>query len=83
MVNLGINTESIKYEVALEVLGQGRQPFMKAIREEKAKLSPDQSFIKYCEMRLAAIDEMLDELKPENTDTIERIIAKDGEFFRA
>jgi hypothetical protein len=82
-MDLGINTPSIKYEVALENLGQGRQPFMNAIREEKAKPRPSEAFIKYCEMRLAAIDEMLDELQPEDTDTIEKIINKSGEFFRA
>lgn len=74
VVNLGINSESISYEVALEVLGQSRQPFMTALREERAKPKPSAPFIKYCEMRLAAIDEIHDELGFEDVDTIDRIL---------
>ena len=74
VVNLGVNSESINYEVALEVLGESRQPFMTALREEKTKPKPSAQFIKYCEMRLAAIDEIHDELLLEDTDTIARIL---------
>ena len=42
MLDLGINSSSISYEVALEVLGQSRQPFMQAIHEEKQKPAPSQ-----------------------------------------
>ena len=55
MLDLGINSGSISYEVALEVLGQNRQPFMQAIHEERQKPAPSQVFIRYCESRLAAI----------------------------
>ncbi|UIX82633.1 hypothetical protein [Xylella fastidiosa] len=38
MLDLGINSGSISYEVALEVLGQSRQPFMQAIYKREAKV---------------------------------------------
>ena len=38
MLDLGINSGSISYEVALEVLGQNRQPFMQAIHEERVDI---------------------------------------------
>lgn len=37
MLDLGINSSSISYEVALEVLGQSRQPFMQAIHPTSAR----------------------------------------------
>ena len=78
-VNLGVNSAGISYEVALEVLGQSRQPLMAAIREERAKARPSQTLIRYCESRLAAIDEIQDELAPDDRDTIERILALEGD----
>jgi len=82
MVNLGISDPGINYEVALEALGQGRQPLMVAIGEEKAKATPSAAFIKFCEMRLAAIDELQDELRPDDISTIAKILQKDAPFFR-
>ncbi|MCD8459803.1 antitoxin (plasmid) [Xylella taiwanensis] len=76
MLDLGINSGSISYEVALEVLGQRRQPFMQAIYEEKQKPVPSQAFIRYCENRLAALDELQETLQPTDLTTIERIITK-------
>ena len=68
----------VRYEVALEVLGQSRQPFMQAIHEERQKAAPAQVFIRYCEMRLAAIDELQDELTPGDVDTIRSILERDA-----
>ena len=76
MLDLGINSKSISYEVALEVLGQSRQPFMQAIHDEMQKPAPSQVFIRYCESRLAALDEMQDGLQPTDLGTIERILTK-------
>lgn len=81
-VNLGINNDSIQYEAALEVLGQELQPFICAIGDERKKASPSQAFIKYCEMRKAAISELQDVLRVEDRDTIERILDPENELFR-
>jgi hypothetical protein len=77
-IDLGINTDSIKYEVALELLGQSRQPFMAAIRMEKERQTPSQALITYCEARLLAIDELQDDLEPSDMATIEQILDKDN-----
>lgn len=82
MLDLGINSSSISYEVALEVLGQSRQPFMQAIHEEKQKAEPSQVFIRYCESRLAALDELQEGLQPTDLATIERILAKGEPAFK-
>ncbi len=82
MLDLGINSSSISYEVALEVLGQSRQPFMQAIHEEKQKAEPSQVFIRYCESRLAALDELQEGLQPSDLATIERILTKGEPAFK-
>jgi hypothetical protein len=78
-VNLGVNSASIGFEVALDVLGQSRQPFMAALRDERTKAKPSQIFIRYCEARLLALDELQDDLDPSDQDTIERILGIDGD----
>lgn len=83
MLDLGINSKSISYEVALEVLGQSRQPFMQAIHDEQRKASPSPALIRYCEARLAAIDELQESLQPTDLTTIERILSKDDPVFRS
>ena len=74
VLDLGINTESINYEVALEALGQARQPLMEQIRNEGLKTSPCAAYIDYCTSRLAAIDQLQAELEPADRDTIHKIL---------
>lgn len=66
--------KGIRYEVALEILGQGRQPFLNAIEEERKKASPSTAFIQYCKNRLSAITELQEALRASDTDTIDRIL---------
>ena len=68
-LTLGINGDSINYEVALEVLGQSRQPFMQAIHLERQQPMPSQAFIKFCQARLSAIDDLQEELQPTDQRT--------------
>ncbi len=82
MIDLGINSDDIKYEVALEVLGQDLQPLMEAIRLQKARSKPSKAAIKYLEMRIAAIDELQQELRPADLDTINQILDPNNRFFR-
>lgn len=74
MKDLGINSDSINYEVALEVLGQSRQPLMQDINDERAKSEPCEAYIRYCEIRLKAIAELQDELRLKDTPTIDKIL---------
>ncbi|WP_265652762.1 hypothetical protein, partial [Verminephrobacter aporrectodeae] len=82
MLDLGPDSKSIRYEVALDILGESRQPFMRAIHEEKQKSEPSQVFIRYCETRLTAIDELQDDLRLNDLDTIERILTKGNPLFK-
>lgn len=74
MKDLGINSDSINYEVALEFLGQSRQPLMQDINDERAKSAPCEAYIRYCEARLRAIDDLQDDLMPEDKETITKIL---------
>jgi hypothetical protein len=78
--DLGINSDSIAYEIALEALGQSRQPFMQAIARERAEPASSAAFIRYCEARLAAIDSLQDELAPTDRATVHRILGRDPVF---
>lgn len=80
VLDLGINSDSIAFEVALEALGQSRLPFMQAIAEERAKPAPSAAFIRYCEARLAAIDALQAELHPTDLATVRRILNRDPLF---
>lgn len=65
--------DGVRYEVALEVLGQSMQPLLNAIEDEEEKPNPSEAFIRYCNMRIAAITELQYNLDPSDKDTIERI----------
>lgn len=74
MLDLGINNSAVAFEVALEALGQQRQKFMQAIAGEKQKPTPSAPLIRYCEQRLEAIDDLQDNLSPDDMDTVRRIL---------
>jgi len=80
MLNLGINNDGIAFEVALESLGQSRQPFMNAINEEQAKAHPSQALIQYYKMRLAALDGLQDGITPQDMNAVRRIFDKQAPF---
>lgn len=82
LTDIGLNSDSIHFEVALEVLGESRQPFMEAIRVEKEKERPSQAFIAYCDARLVAIDDLQEDLEPSDLDTIEKILDKGNRLLR-
>lgn len=82
IVDLGVNSASIQYEVALEILGQERQPLMAAIREEKGKSEPSAQMIQYFEMRLTALDELQDNLRVEDLGAIEQILDPSNRLIR-
>lgn len=77
-----LNGKGIDYEVALEVLGQSRQPWMSELAQEQTRPNPSKSFIAYCNARLSAIDELQDELRLDDVDTVARILDKNSKLFR-
>lgn len=76
----GLNGESIAFEVALEALGQSRQPLMQELARERAKAAPSDVVIRFCQARLAAIDALQHDLRPADMDTVRRILARDPLF---
>ena len=80
VLNLGINSDSINYEVALEALGQSRQPLMEQLRLERLKAQPCQAYLDYCEARLEAIDQLQAELETEDLDIIAKILNNELRF---
>lgn len=76
MLTFELNDAGIKFEVALEVLGQSRQPYMRAIEDEQRKPTPSAAFIAYCQSHLKAIGSLQDDLRSKDKDTIERILTK-------
>lgn len=72
--------KGIRYEVALEVLGQSLQPFLNAIEDERKKAKPSEVFIRYCDMRVSAITELQEDLDPADTETIDRILDLNAEL---
>lgn len=75
--NLGMNDASINYEVALEVLGQSMQPFIRAMNSEKAKANPSAALIEYCEARKRALSRLQNNLRADDMTTIMSILDKD------
>lgn len=77
MIDLGINSNTINYEVAIEILGQSRQPLMAAMRVEREKPQPSPVLIQYIEARLSALDVLQDTLAVSDASTIAKILDKD------
>ena len=80
MLDLGINNDAIAFEVALETLGQCRQPFMQAIHEEQSKALPSEALIQYYKTRLLALDELQDCITPQDMDAVRRILDTQAAF---
>jgi hypothetical protein len=78
--NLGINNDSINYEVALESISARGRPYVNALHEEKKKENPSQAVIEYCRKRISALDDLREDLDPKEKEIIERIITGDNFF---
>ena len=81
MQSLGINSESIDYEVALENLGQRLQPFIMALQHEREKAQPSAALIAYCEAQMAAISNLQEDLRVNDHETIARILNPQDSVF--
>lgn len=62
------------YEVALEILGQSKQPLVSALFDEYNKENPDQKLITFLEQKKAAIDDLMEELSPDDEYLIKLIL---------
>ena len=62
------------YEVALEILGQSKQPLVSALFDEYNKENPDQKLISFLEQKKAAIDDLMEDLSPDDDYLIKLIL---------
>jgi hypothetical protein len=64
----------MRYEVALELLGQLMQPYVQVSHNERQKDKPNQTVIDYCWDRIRALSLLQDNLHPFDDETIDKIL---------
>ena len=62
------------YEVALEILGQSKQPLVSALFNERNRENPDQKLIAFLKKKKEAIDDLMEELDPDDEYLIKLIL---------
>ena len=70
------------YEVALEILGQSKQPLVSSLFNERNKENPDKKMISFLEQKKAAIDDLMENLSPNDENLIKQILDPNVTFFR-
>jgi hypothetical protein len=83
MTKWQLDDVGIKYEVALEILGQEKQPFVNALWEERRKASPSEAVMAYCKARIAALDDLQESLRSNDAETIGQILDKNNKLYRS
>lgn len=68
------DTSSFGYAEAKQTLGQFTRPFIDAKAEEAAEPEPNQKYIRYCDECISALQKLQQDLQPEDTDIIARLI---------
>jgi len=72
-----------RFEVALEILGQSKAPFVYGIHLEKQKEKPNQVKIQFLKERERAINNLMDELMPDDIELVEEILCGENkQLFR-
>ena len=80
---LGVNSDSIKFEVAIEILGQELQPFVSALSLERAKPSPSPSLIGYYQARIEALRDFQEALDAADLDAINAVLDRANKLIRS
>ncbi len=62
------------YEVALEILGQSKQPLVSALFNERNRENPDPKLIAFLKKKKEAIDDLMEELDPDDEYLIKLIL---------
>lgn len=73
--------KGIRYEVALEILGQSLQPFVQ-VRYGKSQEKNNPKLEEYCRQMMAAISHLQDTLDSDDTDIIDLILDSQNKLFR-
>lgn len=82
-IELGVNSDSIKYEVAIEILGQELQPFVSALALEREKAEPSTALVAYYLARIEALRELQDALEVTDRDAIDSILDASNKLIRS
>ena len=62
------------YEVALEILGQSKQPLVSGLFNERNRENPDPKLIAFLKKKKEAIDDLMEELDPDDEYLIKLIL---------
>ena len=65
-----------RFEVALEILGQSKAPFVNEIYREEQKDKPNELKIRFLEERKRAINNLMDDLMPDDLELIAEIFGE-------
>ena len=71
-----MNDKIIRFEVALEILGQSKAPFVNEIHRERKKENPNPLKIRFLQERKSAIDNLMDDLMPDDLELIAEIFGE-------
>ena len=80
MLELGLNDKGANYEVALEKIGQRKQPFVQALHDERNKDQPSTPLIEYLQANITALGRLQSDLSPADTNAVMQIL--DGGLLR-
>jgi uncharacterized membrane protein YkoI len=79
--NLGINNDSINYEVAFQSIGARVNRLVQAKYHEKQKSNPSQALIEYYSNRINALDELRENMEITDSELIESIITGENKLI--
>jgi hypothetical protein len=71
------NMPGIRLEVAMEILGQSKQPFIQAVLQEEAKQNPSKALLEYWRGRKALLSQLQQNLRVGDEHAFALIAAKD------
>jgi hypothetical protein len=75
------NMAGIRLEVAMELLGQMKQPFIQAMELEKGKENPSAALLEYWRGRKALLSHFQQNLRVGDVDAIKLIASKSNLIF--
>jgi hypothetical protein len=79
---MAIKDKYIEFEVALEILGQSQAPLVDAIHNERNKPQPSELKIKYLLDKIASIQNLMEEIMPDDVELVAEIMNKDNLIYR-
>ena len=57
------------------------RPYVEALHVERQKEKPSQAMVEYCKLRMGALDDLREELDPNDTELVDKILSDPEKFF--